>query len=100
MCPPTMPLEAHVRAVPAAVSLHSEDIGSRCSNQPSVILPSASDVPGNEFGFILETFNGSGWGTARKRLEQTKAHIVCIQEHKLRSFEEIDQASAWGIRHG
>jgi len=44
--------------------------------------------------------NGSCWQTAKSVIEQTKAHLVAIQETKLAEDAQIDAASHWCIKNG
>ena len=54
-----------------------------------------------DFSLKVCTANVSGWGSARTWIrEHTSAHVICLQEHHLRSKEDLDQASAWALRQG
>jgi exonuclease III len=45
----------------------------------------------------IETVNTTAWSSAKIHLAKSVAHIVCIQEHKLVSLNDIEEASQWGL---
>ena len=53
---------------------------SKLKQPPKIVEPSLSSGSPENAHFFVETFNGSGQGTLKKRLEESDAMILCAQE--------------------
>ena len=76
--------------VPSEVSVAP---GSK-SVQPVLSFPLPSGGPqSNGVSLEVTTINGNSWGTAYAFLKTTSSHVVLVQEHRIRSQDEIFQKS-------
>ncbi len=53
----------------------------------------------DRYQLIVDTCNGTAWGTVARFLTRTKADLVLVQEHHLPAHQ-VAAASAWAIRRG
>ncbi len=54
----------------------------------------ADDPTREEFALTVETFNGTAWGSCQLYLQNTRAHVVLLQEHHL-AAKDVAEASRW-----
>ena len=53
------------------------------------------------YSLTVATANTTCWASARKYLvKRATAQVICLEEHKLCTKAEIDEASEWCARHG
>ena len=60
-----------------------------------------ADNKQDTYGLSVATANTTCWKSARKYLsKRAKAEVICLQEHKLCTKEELAEASQWCARNG
>ena len=63
-------------------------------------VPNTPPGNGGLGSLVFVTINGSAWSSIKALLDNCRASVVLVQEHKLHSSTEVAEAQAWCLANG